>query len=93
MTKNNSIDLPDDYALVLHQIKENGEEDFPSLTKSLPISKSRLHHIIDALHRKKLITVRSKWNESWIRLSTKGQRLANYIWPEASYLNNGLSQF
>lgn len=93
MVKNNTINLPEDYALVLRQIKENGEEDFPGLTKSLPISKSRLHHIIDVLHRKKLITVRSKWNENWIRLSAKGQRLANYIWPEASYLNKGLSKF
>lgn len=93
MAKNSILNLPEDYALVLRQIKENGEEDFPNLTRSLRISKPRLHHIIRALHRKKLITVRTKWNESWIRLSAKGQRLTNYICPEAMYLNKGLSKF
>lgn len=89
MTKNNLLHLPEDYALVLQQIKENGEEDFLSLAESLSISKGRLHHIIESLHRKRLITINwSKWSESWIRLSAKGQKLTNYIWPEMNHMNS-----
>lgn len=83
MTKNNVIDLPEDYALVLQQVKKHGEEDFANLEESLKVSKSRLQHIVGALQRKGLISIsRSVYDGVMISLSKKGQKLTNYIWPE-----------
>lgn len=78
------IELPEDYAIVLQQVKEMGEEDFTSLAESLRISRPRLLHIVKNLQHKGLILVsRSTYSDAWIRLSTKGQRLMDFMWPEA----------
>lgn len=82
MTKKNIIDLPDDFALVLQEIRENGEEDLFNLDESLDVSRSRLSHIVQSLRSKGLVSIsRSVWGETQIRLSVKGQKLTNYIWP------------
>jgi DNA-binding MarR family transcriptional regulator len=81
------IELPEDYAIVLQQVKEMGEEDLVSLAESLRISRPRLMHIVKNLQHKGLILVRtSSYSEAWIRLSAKGQRLMNFMWPEAGAL-------
>ncbi len=77
------IELPEDYAIVLQQVQEMGEEDFVSLAESLRFSRARLMHILQSLQHKGLILVnRSTYSEAWIRLSTKGQRLLRALWPE-----------
>lgn len=84
MTTNIIIDLPEDYALVLQQVKENGEDDFANLAETLHVSRSRMAHIIQALQSKGLVHLsRSLYSEAWIRLSHKGQKLTSYLWPEA----------
>ncbi|HSX35327.1 MAG TPA: hypothetical protein VLH84_00145 [Patescibacteria group bacterium] len=78
------IELPEDYAIVLQQVHEAGEEDFTMLAESLRFSRQRLAHIIESLQRKGLILVRrSTYSEAWIRLSGKGQRVIRSLWPEA----------
>ncbi len=78
-----TIELPDDYALVLQQVDENGQEDFNNLAESLRFDRSRLAHIIEALQHKGLIRFsRNGGREAWIQLSGKGQRLLRYMWPE-----------
>lgn len=78
------IEMPADYALVLQQIKENGQEDLGNLAESLQIRRSRLAHIIESLKNKGLVRLRHDYHsELWIELSQKGQRLVSYMWPEA----------
>lgn len=36
-----TIELPEDYALVLQQVDENGEEDFTNLAESLKFDRRR----------------------------------------------------
>jgi DNA-binding MarR family transcriptional regulator len=75
--------MPEDYALVLQQIQENGQDDLANLAESLRIRRSRLTHIIDALKHKGLIRMtRDYRNDVWIELSGKGRRLVSYLWPE-----------
>ncbi|HKU18942.1 MAG TPA: hypothetical protein VJP80_06775 [Candidatus Saccharimonadales bacterium] len=78
------IELPQDYAIVLQQVQEMGEEDFTALAESLRFSRPRLSHILENLQHKGLILIRrTRYSGAWIRLSGKGQRLLRTLWPEA----------
>lgn len=77
-----SIKLPEDYALVLQQVGESGEENLDMLAESLRVDRRRLAHIVQSLHHKGLIYFADTYQEPWIRLSTKGRQLVRYIWPE-----------
>ncbi len=79
--------MPADYALVLQQVDEHGEEDFTNLAESLSMDRKRLSHIVHALQHKGLLQVsmaRSSGSDIWIRLSSRGQRLVAAIWPEST---------
>lgn len=80
------IALPQDYALVLQQVDEFGEEDFDTLAESLRIDRKRLTHIIAALKQKGLILINKTSQDVWVSLSSRGQRLMRYMWPEAHAL-------
>lgn len=77
-----SIKLPEDYALVLQQVRESGEENMEMLAESLRVDRQRLAHIVQSLHHKGLIYFTATRQEPWIKLSTKGKQLVRYIWPE-----------
>jgi DNA-binding MarR family transcriptional regulator len=84
------IELPKDYALVLHTVHEHGEEDFTSLAETLRLDRSRLAHIIEALRHRGLIylsrttePVGRYGSDAWIRLSAKGRKWMVTIWPES----------
>lgn len=78
-----TVHLPADYALVLQQIEENGEDDFVNLAESLRIERSRMSHILESLQHKGLIRISRAAHGTWIRLSTRGRRLAQTLWPES----------
>ncbi|MDB5184224.1 MAG: hypothetical protein JWN38_32 [Candidatus Saccharibacteria bacterium] len=76
--------LPEDYALVLQQINDDGGDDFSTLSEALRYDRSRLLHIVQALHHKGLITVQSTgFSEVWLGVSHKGRRLISYLWPDS----------
>lgn len=79
--------LPQDYALVLQQISEDGEDGFEDLIGTLRLDRSRLGHILQALHHKGLIRIEHATfgEEIWLSLSAKGKRLMSYLWPEAQF--------
>ncbi len=87
MSKHNIMNLPADYALVLQQIREEGEGDVSSLAETLHLNRARIKHIIKSLQSKGLLLVKSSsYGEAWVRLSRKGQRMVTYIWPEQSFI-------
>ena len=78
------IELPEDYSLVLQEVGDRGEEDVSLLAESLNFERSRLQHILQALQHKGLITLtRSAGRGAWVRLSSKGQKLMQTLWPES----------
>jgi len=78
-----NITLADDQALVLQQIDETGGEDFGTLADTLRFDRHRLAQIITALRDKGLLVMsRDGQTVMWLRVSAKGQRLMQYIWPE-----------
>lgn len=78
-----TIEIPADYALVLQQVSEQGEEDFTALAESMYFDRARLSHIVQALRHKGLIRVSHTAQDSWISLSTKGRQLIDNLWPES----------
>jgi predicted transcriptional regulator len=79
-----AIELPEDYALVLQQVNETGEEDMDTLAEYLRFDRKRLAHIIQALHHKGLISFsKTAYQSSLIRLSAKGKQFISYVWPES----------
>lgn len=84
----NSVKLSDEYAIVLQQVEEAGGEDFGTLADVLRFDRQRLAHIVAALRNKGLIVLnRDGHNDMWIRVSSKGHRLIQYIWPETTQLH------
>lgn len=79
-----TTNMPADYALVLQQVDENGEEAFTNLAESLSMDRKRLSHVIHALQHKGLLKVSMAQRDIWIRLSSRGQRLVATIWPESA---------
>lgn len=78
------VELPAEYAMVLQQVKEMGQEDLTNLAETLRISRPRLMHIVRNLQHKGLILVnKNTYSDAWIELSTKGQRLMDFMWPES----------
>ncbi len=82
------FELPEDYALVLQEVEENGTEDFDNIAESLQLDRSRLWHIIHVLQRKGLITIHNYSQDIWINLSTKGSKLITYMLPDSGIHNN-----
>lgn len=86
MSKEISINLPTDYALVLQQIQEDEEDDIATLSIRLHLNQNRLWHIVKALQRQGLVMVRAAHDEhAWVKLSRKGTQVMNYIWPETQF--------
>jgi DNA-binding IclR family transcriptional regulator len=76
-------ELPTDYVLVLHQIEEDGAEDYNNLVETLRFERSRLAHIVRSLQHKGLVSFRGDGEHGfWITLSAKGRRFMEYTWPE-----------
>jgi DNA-binding MarR family transcriptional regulator len=90
MTTNAIIDLPADYALVLQKIQEDNGEDFVVLSETLNIRYARLNHIIRSLKQKGLVRItHADFGDMWIRLSSRGGKLARAIWPDKNQLAIG----
>lgn len=77
--------LPQDYALVLQQLSEDGGDALEDLAAELRLERARLSHVIRSLHHKGLVMVRQGVNaqDMWVTLSAKGRRLMAYLWPES----------
>ncbi len=76
--------LPQDYALVLAQVNDYGQEELTSLAETLRFDKKRLSHILKALQHKGLILVKhTDYSDVWIGLTRRGQRLIADMWPDA----------
>lgn len=78
-----TINLPEEYALVMQQIAESGQEDFENLAYNLHIARRRIVHIISALQHKGLVQLTQETAYGpLIELSRSGKRLIHYLWPD-----------
>ena len=77
------INLPIDYALVMQQLIEDGEDDVNTLSDTLNIHRSRVMHILtNLLNRGLVIMKKTVSGEIEVKLSRKGMHVFKQIWPE-----------
>ena len=69
-------------AIVLQQLHEEGEDDARSLARMLGMSRHHTMAVVRTLRRKGLVMIDNN-DELWIRLTSQGKQLMNYLWPEA----------
>lgn len=79
----NAINLTTNEALVLQQVYENGGDDAATLAAQMGIPRRTAMHVLADLRRKGLMVIDQAYDDAWVRLTTRGKRLVQRIWPEA----------
>ena len=80
------IELHEDQALVMQVVSEIGEEDFEDLVETLKFDRPTLLNILQNLQHKGLVILKSTSYGIYIRLSSKGKKTMQLLWPEVPYI-------
>ena len=80
-TQVKEINLTTNEALVLQQVYEDGGDGADSLAAGMP--RRTVMNVLTDLRRKGLMAIDQAYGDAWVRLTTRGKRLVQLIWPEA----------
>lgn len=69
-------------ALILQQVHEDGEDDLSTIALQLGMSRNYVASVVANLKSKGLVIVQTNFDDLWIRLTSRGSQLVNYMWPE-----------
>ena len=70
-------------ALVLQQVYEDGGDEAAMLAVQMGMPRRTAMHVLVDLRRKGLMVIDQAYDDAWVRLTTRGKRLVQRIWPEA----------
>ena len=70
-------------ALVLQQVYEDGGDDAAILAAQMGMPRRTTMHVLADLRRKGLMAIDQAYGDAWVRLTARGKRLVQRIWPEA----------
>ena len=70
-------------ALVLQQVYEDGGDEAAMLAAQMGIQRRTAMNVLADLRRKGLMAIDQAYGDAWVRLTTRGKRLVQRIWPEA----------
>ena len=68
-------------ALVL--VYEDGGDDAAMLAAQIGMPRRTAMHVLADLRRKGLMAIDQAYGDAWVRLTARGRRLVQRIWPEA----------
>lgn len=80
------VNLTTNEALILQQIYEDGGDDVVVLAGQVGLSRRTVMNILADLCRKGLMAIDQIYGDAWVRLTTRGKRLVQKIWPEAQMI-------
>ena len=80
------VNLTTNEALILQQIYEDGGDDVVVLAGQVGLSRRTLMNILADMRRKGLMSIDQKYGDAWVRLTARGKRLVQKIWPEAQMI-------
>lgn len=69
-------------ALVLQQVYEDGGDDAAILAAQMGMPRRTAMHVLVDLRCKGLMAIDQVYGDTWVRLTTRGKRLVQRIWPE-----------
>ena len=70
-------------ALLLQQVYEDGGDDAVKLAAQMGMPRRTAMNVLADLRRKGLMAIDQAYDDAWVRLTTRGKRLVQRIWPEA----------
>ena len=70
-------------ALLLQQVYEDGGDDAAMLAAQMGMPRRTAIHVLADLRRKGLMAIDQAYGDAWVRLTARGKRLVQRIWPEA----------
>ena len=79
----NEINLITNEALVLQQVYEDGGDDAAMLATQMDMPRRTAMRVLADLRRKGLMAIDQAYGDAWVRLTARGKRLVQRIWPEA----------
>lgn len=80
------VNLTTNEALILQQIYEDGSDDVVVLAGQVGLSRRTVMNILADLRRKGLMAIDQIYGDTWVRLTARGKRLVQKIWPEAQMI-------
>lgn len=80
------IELQEDQALVIQVVNQAGEDNVEELIETLSFDRSSLLNILQNLQHKGLIVFNRTSYDLYVRLSSKGKKTVNLLWPEVPYI-------
>lgn len=80
------VNLTTNEALILQQIYEDGSDDVVVLAGQVGLSRRMVMNILADLRRKGLMAIDQIYGDAWVRLTARGKRLVQKIWPEAQMI-------
>ncbi len=80
------VNLTTNEALILQQIYEDGSDDVVVLAGQVGLSRRTVMNILADLRRKGLMAIDQIYGNAWVRLTARGKRLVQKIWPEAQMI-------
>lgn len=80
------VNLTTNEALILQQIYEDGGDDVVVLAVQVGLSRRTVMNILVDLRRKGLMAIDQIYGDTWVRLTARGKRLVQKIWPEAQMI-------
>lgn len=81
------LNLTTNEALVLQQVYEDGSDDIAMLAVQVGIPRRTVMNVLTDLRRKGLMAIEQAYGDAWVRLTVRGKRLVQQIWPEMQMIN------
>ena len=81
------VNLTTNEALILQQIYEDGSDDVVVLAGQVGLLRRTVMNILVDLRRKGLMAIDQIYGDAWVRLTARGKRLVQKIWPEAQMIS------
>ena len=78
----NEINLTTNEALVLQQVYEDGGDDAATLAVQMGMPRRMVMSVLADLQHKGLMVIDQAYGDAWVRLTMRGKRLVQRIWPE-----------
>ena len=77
------VTLTTNEALVLQQVYEDGGDDAAALAAQMGLPRRTAMNVLVDLRHKGLMAIDQAYGDAWVRLTMRGKRLVQRIWPEA----------
>ena len=82
----NEINLTTNEAIVLQQVYEDGSDNAAMLAVQMGLPRRTAMNVLADLRHKGLMAIDQAYGDAWVRLTTRGKRLVQRIWPEAQVM-------